>query len=128
MAQVLGSHVFKRQYPDWRASQAKAVQAACKTIDVSVADLNGTPVGFVAVELRADQHEGEIHMVAVDPCYQAQGIGTAMISFAVDRIKASGMTLAVVGTGGDPGHAPARRTYERAGFTPLPLVRYYKAL
>lgn len=34
----------------------------------------------------------------------------------------------VVGTGGDPGHAPARRLYERAGFTPVPLVRYFKAL
>ncbi|MGZ4435804.1 MAG: hypothetical protein ACXVW7_19605 [Trebonia sp.] len=32
------------------------------------------------------------------------------------------------GTGGDPGHAPARRLYERAGFTPVPLVRYFKAL
>jgi hypothetical protein len=33
-----------------------------------------------------------------------------------------------IGTGGDPGHAPARRTYEAAGFTPLPLVRYYRLL
>jgi hypothetical protein len=36
--------------------------------------------------------------------------------------------LAIVATGGDPGHAPARRTYEKAGFTPLPLVRYYALL
>jgi hypothetical protein len=26
------------------------------------------------------------------------------------------------------GHAPARRLYERAGFTPVPLVRYFKTL
>ena len=26
------------------------------------------------------------------------------------------------------GHAPARHTYEKAGFTPLSLVRYYKEL
>jgi hypothetical protein len=38
------------------------------------------------------------------------------------------MRLAVVGTGGDSGHAPARRTYEKAGYTGLPLVRYYKHL
>ena len=25
-------------------------------------------------------------------------------------------------------HAPARHVYEKAGFTPLPLVQYYKAL
>ena len=34
----------------------------------------------------------------------------------------------IVGTGGDPGHAPARRSYEKSGYTPLPLVRYYKDL
>jgi hypothetical protein len=39
-----------------------------------------------------------------------------------------GETLVQLGTGGDPGHAPARHTYEKAGFTPLPLVRYYKEL
>ena len=36
--------------------------------------------------------------------------------------------LAVVGTGGDPGHAPARRVYEKVGFVGLPLVRYYARL
>ena len=29
---------------------------------------------------------------------------------------------------GDPGHAPARRTHEKAGHTPLPIVRYHQAL
>jgi hypothetical protein len=38
------------------------------------------------------------------------------------------MKLAVVGAGGDEGHAPARRSYEKAGYTALPLVRFYKAL
>jgi hypothetical protein len=35
---------------------------------------------------------------------------------------------AKTGEGGDPSHAPARRSYEKAGYTGLPLVRYYKAL
>jgi hypothetical protein len=43
-------------------------------------------------------------------------------------MREAGMKLAVVGTGGDPGHAPARRSYEKAGYTGLPLVRYYKDL
>jgi hypothetical protein len=38
------------------------------------------------------------------------------------------MKLAVVATGGDESHAPARKSYEKAGYTPLPLVRYYKDL
>ena len=36
------------------------------------------------------------------------------------------MKLATVDTGGDGIHAPARRSYEKAGYTALPLVRYYK--
>jgi hypothetical protein len=63
-----------------------------------------------------------------DPLVQRQGIGTALTSFAVQRLGDAGMRLAVVGTGGDPGHAPARRVYEEAGFVGLPLVRYYARL
>ncbi|HJE58634.1 MAG TPA: hypothetical protein K8V84_09005 [Nocardiopsis listeri] len=39
-----------------------------------------------------------------------------------------GVRVAVVETGGDPGHAPARATYAKAGFTSLPIVRYFKDL
>jgi GNAT superfamily N-acetyltransferase len=67
-------------------------------------------------------------MLAVDPDYQQRGIGIALVDFAVDRITELGIPLAEIGTGGDPGHAPARRLYERAGFTPVPLARYFKAL
>ena len=47
---------------------------------------------------------------------------------AITHIKAQGVDLAVVATGGDPGHAPARALYERCDFNPLSLVRYYRAL
>ena len=36
------------------------------------------------------------------------------------------MRVAMIETGGD--HAPARRVYEKAGFTPLPAVRFFKSL
>jgi hypothetical protein len=38
------------------------------------------------------------------------------------------MAVVTVETGGDPGHAPARATYESAGFTLFPISRYFKAL
>jgi hypothetical protein len=44
------------------------------------------------------------------------------------KMKESGMKLAVVATGGDESHAPARKSYEKAGYTGLPPVRYYKDL
>jgi len=67
-------------------------------------------------------------LLAVHPEYQNSGIGTELNTFALQKMKEGGMKLAVVGTGGDPGHAPARRSYEKAGYTALPLVRYYKDL
>jgi hypothetical protein len=38
------------------------------------------------------------------------------------------MDIAVVETGGDDGHAPARAAYEALGFTVLPIARYFHLL
>ena len=44
-------------------------------------------------------------------------------------MRAEGMKIITVNTGLDEGHAPARRAYERAGFTaPLESVTYSKLL
>ena len=93
-----------------------------------VADVEETAVGFVAVKLRPTERMGEIAMLAVDPDDQGAGIGTALTTCALDRIKDAGMPVAMVETGGDPGHAPARRTYEKAGYKVLPIARYFKTL
>jgi ribosomal protein S18 acetylase RimI-like enzyme len=50
--------------------------------------------GFVAVDLRLESGVAEINMPAVDPDYQRRSIGTAVTSFALDRIKGAGMTVA----------------------------------
>jgi RimJ/RimL family protein N-acetyltransferase len=34
----------------------------------------------------------------------------------------------MVETGADPGHAPARAAYEKAGFELMPLARFFKKL
>lgn len=127
---VLGDAVYYRIYPDWRSSQAAAVAQVCRdaSVPVWVAEVHQAPVGFVAIRFHDDPCSGEIEMLAVDPELQWQGVGAALTSLAVSEIRRSGVPLAVVATGGDPGHAAARRTYERAGFTGLPLVRYYAAL
>jgi hypothetical protein len=43
-------------------------------------------------------------------------------------MKAAGMKIAVAETGGEEGHASARKAYEKVGYTGLPLVRYFKDL
>ena len=128
---VLGDALFERMHPGgWETLQADAVRDACNDPEMTVwvADDGGTPVGFVAVVLRPADKEGEIHMIAVDPEHQRRGIAAALTDVAVDWIAEHGMEFAVVATGGDPGHAPARASYEKSGFTALPLVRYYKLL
>jgi ribosomal protein S18 acetylase RimI-like enzyme len=67
-------------------------------------------------------------MIAVDPTYQRRGVAGTLTDLALDEMRARGLTLATVGTGADPGHAPARRTYEAAGFTPWPSVLYVRML
>ena len=132
--QVLGPRIYARIYPDWRASQAAAVDHVCNQgvssteVGVWVAEVDGTIAGFIAYSVDAAQRKGEVELLAVDPAFQNQGIGTRLNTFALERMREAGIDLAEVATGGDPGHAPARRTYEKAGYTPLPLVRFYKAL
>ncbi|HEV8194321.1 MAG TPA: GNAT family N-acetyltransferase [Ktedonobacterales bacterium] len=84
--------------------------------------------GFIAYAVNGDEATGEVELLAVHPDYQNRGIGTQLNTFALDKMKVAGVTLAVIATGGDPGHAPARRSDEKAGYTGLPLARYYKDL
>lgn len=129
--QVLGSAIYQHIYPDWQTAQRQTVETYCSERENTllwVAELDGRLVGFVVYELNHEDKKGEVQLLAVHPEYQNQGIGTALNNFALAKMKESGMQLAEVGTGGDPGHAPARRSYEKAGYSPLPLVRYYQAL
>ena len=131
LERVLGSEIFGRMHPDWREDQRRAVEDVCaaKRERVWVAEEDGAAVGFVAIELHHPERSmGEISMLAVDPDYQGGGIGTALSEFALDRLEDAGMKVAMVETGGDPGHAAARRTYEKAGYVLLPIARYFKNL
>lgn len=128
---MLNADVYQVFYPEtWQASQQKAVEDVCAAEDthVWVASLTSSTVGFIAVKLDAESNIGEIYMVAVDPDSQGQGIGHSLIVFALNWMREAGMSVATVETGGDPGHAPARHNYEKAGFELLPIARYFKKL
>ena len=128
---VLGGNIFPIVYPDWRQSQADVVEKICRDgekYETLVAEVEGKVVGFLSFDINNENKTGEVQLLAVHPEYQNDGIGTKLNLVALEEMKAAGMNLAVVGTGGDEGHAPARRSYEKAGYRPLPLVRYYKDL
>lgn len=128
---AMNPDVYQAFYPDnWRVSQQKAVEDVCadENTNVWLAIDGDSTVGFLAVKLHSEDSMGEIYMVAVDPDFQGRGIGSALIEFALDWMKNAGMSIAMVETGGDTGHAPARRTYEKVGFELLPIARYFKKL
>lgn len=129
--QILGSNIYPLIWPDWKIGQRAAVENVCKDgekVVVLVAEVEKVVVGFLAYELSTKEQVGEVQLLAVHPEYQNLGIGTELNKFALREMRERGMKMARVETGGDPSHAPARRSYEKAGYTGLPLVRYFKDL
>jgi len=131
LRKALGPRLFAKLQPDWRKSQSEAVASLCRGDGrdiVWVAEIAGVVVGFVAYVLDEESRTGKITYLAVDPAYQQRGVGTKLSHLALDRMREAGMEIAQVETGGDPGHAPARRSYEKAGFTALPIARCFQVL
>jgi ribosomal protein S18 acetylase RimI-like enzyme len=127
---ALGRTILLRLHPDWRSDQRRAVEEvlAAEGIEVWVAVSPDHVAGFAATKLHAEKRMGEVYMIAVDPRDQNNGVGVRLMTFALDRMRDRGMAVAMVETGGDPGHGPARHVYEKTGFTLLPIARYFKAL
>ena len=128
LERAMDPDVYREQHPDWRATQRKAVESVCadKDVHVWVASDGSQTVGFVALKLHSEDRMGEVYMIAVDPDFQRRGIGPGLTNHSLAWLKQAGMTTVMVETGGDAGHAPARRTYESAGFRLLPIARYFK--
>ena len=128
---MLGPELYARLYPDWTASQAADVERACTggAYTVWVAEADGAVAGFGAYQANAETKVGEVYMLAVDPAHQRRGLGTGLNALALDRLREAGMDRW-------PRWAPAatratRRPggrYEKAGYTALPSVWYFKLL
>ena len=120
--------MYREHYPDWRVSQRLAVEAASAdpAFAVWVAIEEGRVAGFTALRFHEADRMGEIYMIAVDPDFQRRGFGRALTDHALERFREAGMTTVMVETGGDPGHAPARSTYEAAGFRLFPVAKYFR--
>jgi GNAT superfamily N-acetyltransferase len=132
LREVLGDEIFDRLHRSgWRAAQADSVRSSCASEerDVFVAVAEGRPVGFAAVALNAfHDGMGVVDIIGVDPVYQRRGIARALMDRCGEHMRAKGMDIAAVGTGGDLGHRPARGLYESLGYTALPGVRYLRLL
>ena len=126
--EILGHALFAHMFPDWRAHQAASIREACRDHESWVIENASKVAGYVTIRVDAEKREGQIYMIAVDPDHQRHGLARALIVFAEDRLRAAGAERVVIGTGGDPGHAPARALYEKSGYTGLPAAYYYRLL
>jgi GNAT superfamily N-acetyltransferase len=129
--QVLGRELFVRLHGDWRRYQEQSVRDTLSNsaMRVWVAEsTEGGVVGFVAATLNSERLVGEIWMLAVEPDHQGKGVGSALTRFVTNWLRDAGMRVAMVETGGDQGHAPARHVYDKAGYALSPVARYFKAL
>ena len=126
---AMGEELFAAAVPDWRQRKGKEIRTACEPGSptfVCVAEKEGRVVGFVTFRIDKNSRIGVLCNNAVHPDFQGMGIGTRMYRHALDRFRELGMRFAKVGTGGDDFHAPARKAYEKAGFSiQFPWVEYY---
>ena len=93
-------HKFFAEHPDW----------------IYIAERNNKVVGFICIIMNFNTKVGQISNNAVDPHCGEKGVGQEMYQAVFERFKAEGMRAAMVTTGLDDAHGPARRAYERAGF------------
>ena len=126
---IVGNELFELAYPDPDSRKRSSIAKACRRDDptiVWVAERDGEIAGFITLMMNHETLVSEIGNNAVSPSSQGHGIGTEMYEFALAEMKQAGMTSAVVTTGGDDAHAPARRAYEKAGFSgAVPSVEYH---
>ena len=130
LRQTFSPGVYGLLYPDWEKQQRDVVERTCndEQTAVWVAEADGAVAGFVAYTLDHREQIGTVELLAVHPDHQQRGVATALNRGALEQMRASGMKLAGLSTGGDPGHAPARRAYEKAGYTAFPNIWYYQEL
>ena len=129
---LLGDELFQTAFPDWKTMKRGHIVSACELergAQALVAELNGNTVGFATYYLDRRDGTGTVGNNAVHPDHQGAGIATRMYAIVLEKMREAGMKCAKVTTGLDDAHAPARRAYQKAGFTrALPSVDYYREL
>ena len=131
MIDALGHDLHNKLSPDWKAAKAEQIRKQFEASPEWVLAVRDgeTIAGFVTFAVDPGKSLGTIRNNAVHTDYQGKGIGTAMYEHVLAGFREAGLKYASVSTGLDPGHAPARSAYEKAGFNlRQEAVTYYKQL
>ena len=127
----IGKEALECWIPDaWNSKTAQlTLMAQTHPEWLFICERNGRTVGFIMFHLDYTRKLGSIGNNASDPLAGEKGVGQEMYAFALDFFRREGMKVAMVHSGLDEAHAPARRAYERAGFDrTVPEVLYFKML
>ncbi len=127
---LVGPTLDKLLHPAGVEAQRKLSEETCRDSKYStwVAEVDSQVAGFICLTFDRKEKIGEVYLLAVDPMFSGKGVGASLNNFALQEMREAGMRVAKVGTGGDPSHEPARRSYEKAGYVPVPVVHYFQDL
>lgn len=131
MRPAVPDYVFNAFYPDgWRTRQMADIQRFLDDESelVWVALEDDDVIGWIGGRIHSEDKMGEIFILAVSPDAQRKGIAGRMMQHLFGVMRAGGMVMMMVETGGDSGHEASRMTYEKAGFERWPVARYFRKL
>ena len=125
----LGADFFERAFPAWREAKARELRslAAEHPENIWVTEEDGRILAFTSFHIDEKRGIGTLGNNAVRPEAQGRGIGSRQHKAVLELFREKGLVYAVVLTGLDPAHAPARASYEKMGFRPMmETVKYYR--
>ena len=125
----LGDDIYEGFFNDWQAEKRRAVTQELTGGHGYVVLLEGRVAGFISFRVDGGGRTATIGTNAVAADCRGLGLGPYMYKFVQEELRRMGVEFVKVTTGGDEGHAPARRAYQKTGFENfLPSVCYYKKL
>lgn len=122
----LGEEIYNTVYAgDPLEKKAAAVRDSLDEGMCFVAEYDGEVVGFATYVIN-----GKVGMLSNNAvALRGHGIAGMLHERVFEEFKSHGCTVAGVTTGLDAAHAPARRAYEKDGFTnSVETVMYYKKI
>lgn len=123
----LGDELFEAFYHDFRERKRRNVQNDIQEGNCLVALIDEKVVGFASYTMEGKI--GEIKANAVCPQWGGHGIGSMLQNRVLEELRMAGCRFAIVETGLDDAHAPARRAYQKNGFEKsLASVKYFQKL
>ena len=125
----LGDEIYFTFFPDCNADKEGQIRRNVASGNCFVTECDGKIAGFIYYAYSESEKIGTISNNAVSSEFRGKGIGPRQYEFIFDKLRSLGAIGVRVTTGFDDAHAPARRAYEKAGFSASKKsITYYKML